>query len=238
MGTDDAGGSRADTRLDLPSGWKVYDWDMEPDHPRTADASQSDGPQAAHARHEHDKHAGHDPEMFRRLFWWNLLLAVPVLITSPQIQDWFGYDLGGGWVEWVPPVLGTVIYVWGGKPFLLGGIVEVRNRQPGMMLLISLAITVAYGSSLAASLGWGDLEFWWELAALIVIMLLGHWQEMKRWPRSPSCSPTVRSGSRAASRWRSRSPTSTWATWCSSVPVVACPPTGSSATARPPSTSR
>ncbi len=179
MGTDDAGGSRADRRLDLPPGWKVYDWDMEPDHPRTADASQSDGPQAAHARHEHDKHAGHDPEMFRRLFWWNLLLAVPVLITSPQIQDWFGYDLGGGWVEWVPPVLGTVIYVWGGKPFLLGGVVEVRNRQPGMMLLISLAITVAYGSSLAASLGWGDLEFWWELAALIVIMLLGHWQEMK-----------------------------------------------------------
>jgi Cu2+-exporting ATPase len=127
----------------------------------------------------HDEHAGHDPEMFRRLFWWNLLLAVPVLITSPQIQDWFGYDLGGGWVAWVPPVLGTAIYVWGGEPFLLGGVAEVRDRQPGMMLLIALAITVAYGSSLAASLGWGDLEFWWELAALIVIMLLGHWQEMK-----------------------------------------------------------
>ena len=76
-------------------------------------------------------------------------------------------------------MLGTVVYVWGGKPFLVGGVAEVRDRQPGMMLLIALAISVAYGSSLASSLGWGDLDFWWELAALIVIMLLGHWQEMK-----------------------------------------------------------
>jgi Cu2+-exporting ATPase len=117
--------------------------------------------------------------MFRRLFWWNLILAVPVLIASSQIQEWFGYTIDASWVEWVPPAGGTVIYLWGGKPFLLGGVVEVRNRQPGMMLLIALAITVAYGSSLANSLRWGDLDFWWELAALIVIMLLGHWQEMK-----------------------------------------------------------
>ena len=117
--------------------------------------------------------------MFRRLFWWNLLLAVPVLVFSPQIQEWFGYSIDGGWAAWVAPVLGTVIYVWGGKPFLKGGVAEVRNRQPGMMLLIALAITVAYVSSLASSLGWGDLDFWWELAALIAVMLLGHWQEMK-----------------------------------------------------------
>ena len=134
----------------------------------------------SHGRHGgHDKHAGHDPEMFRRLFWWNLLLAVPVLVFSPQIQEWFGYSIDGGWAAWVAPVLGTVIYVWGGKPFLKGGVAEVRNRQPGMMLLIALAITVAYVSSLASSLGWGDLDFWWELAALIAVMLLGHWQEMK-----------------------------------------------------------
>ena len=136
-----------------------------------------------HAGHEghggHDKHAGHDPEMFRRLFWWNLVLAVPVLVFSEQIQDWFGYSIDGAWAAWVAPVLGTVVYLWGGKPFLAGGVAEVRNRQPGMMLLIALAITVAYTSSLAASLGWGDLDFWWELAALIVVMLLGHWQEMK-----------------------------------------------------------
>lgn len=127
----------------------------------------------------HDKHAGHDPEMFRQLFWWNLVLAVPVLVFSEQIQDWFGYSIDGAWAAWIAPVVGTVIYLWGGKPFLAGGVTEVRNRQPGMMLLISLAITVAYGSSLASSLGWGDLDFWWELAALIVVMLLGHWQEMK-----------------------------------------------------------
>ena len=127
----------------------------------------------------HDKHAGHDPEMFRRLFWWNLVLAVPVLVFSGQIQDWFDYSIDGGWAAWVAPVLGTVIYLWGGRPFLAGGVAEIRSRQPGMMLLIALAITVAYVSSVAASLHWGDLDFWWELAALIVVMLLGHWQEMK-----------------------------------------------------------
>ncbi|MCB0996239.1 MAG: copper-translocating P-type ATPase [Acidimicrobiales bacterium] len=117
--------------------------------------------------------------MFRRLFWWNLLLAVPVLVFSPQIQEWFGYSIDGAWAAWVAPVLGTVIYAWGGQPFLKGGVAEIRNRQPGMMLLIALAITVAYVSSLASSLGWGELDFWWELAALITVMLLGHWQEMK-----------------------------------------------------------
>lgn len=132
-----------------------------------------------HGHGDHDKHAGHDPEMFRRLFWWNLLLALPVLVFSDQIQEWFDYTISGTWTAWVPPLLGTVIYLWGGRPFLTGGITEIRNRQPGMMLLISLAITVAYLSSLAASLHWGDLDFWWELAALIVVMLLGHWQEMK-----------------------------------------------------------
>ena len=133
-----------------------------------------------HAEHGgHDKHAGHDPEMFRRLFWWNLILAVPVLIFSAQIQDWFGYSIDADWGAWVAPVIGTAVYLWGGRPFLAGGLAEVRNRQPAMMLLITLAITVAYVSSLASSLGWGDLDFWWELAALIVVMLLGHWQEMK-----------------------------------------------------------
>lgn len=145
--------------------------------------------QAAHAHHaahapraeheHHDHHACHDPAIFKGLFWWNLLLAVPVLVFSEQIQDWFNYDIDGGWAAWVAPTIGTVIYVWGGRPFLTGGVEEVASRRPGMMLLIGLAITVAYGSSLASSLGWGDLDYWWELAALIVVMLLGHWQEMK-----------------------------------------------------------
>ncbi|MEZ5407503.1 MAG: heavy metal translocating P-type ATPase [Acidimicrobiales bacterium] len=133
----------------------------------------------AGSAHDHDKHAGHDPAVFRRLFWWNLALAVPVVVFARMVQDWFGYSIDAAWAPWVPPVLGTVIYLWGGRPFLAGGVAEVRNRQPGMMLLIGVAITVAYASSLAASLGWGDLDFWWELAALIVVMLLGHWQEMK-----------------------------------------------------------
>ncbi|MEL7210888.1 MAG: HAD-IC family P-type ATPase, partial [Actinomycetota bacterium] len=98
---------------------------------------------------------------------------------SDQIQDWFGYTIDVPGASLIAPLLGTVIYLWGGRPFLAGAVVEARSRRPGMMLLIALAITVAYGSSVANSLGWGDLDFWWELAALIVVMLLGHWQEMK-----------------------------------------------------------
>jgi Cu2+-exporting ATPase len=76
-------------------------------------------------------------------------------------------------------VLGTFIFGWGGQPFLAGAVAEVRDRQPGMMLLISMAITVAWVASMSTSVGWFDLEFWWELALLVTIMLLGHWQEMK-----------------------------------------------------------
>jgi Cu2+-exporting ATPase len=117
--------------------------------------------------------------MFRRLFWWNLALAVPVLVFSDQVQEWAGYSIDGAWAAWPAPVFGTIIFLWGGQPFLKGAVAELRDRQPAMMLLIALAISVAYISSLASSLGWGDLDFWWELAALIVVMLLGHWQEMK-----------------------------------------------------------
>ena len=131
-----------------------------------------------HAVHgSHDKHAGHDPEVFRRRFWLTLLVSLPVVATSAMIMDWFGYQLNS--VGWVGPLLGTFVFVWGGWPFLKGAVDEVRDRAPGMMLLIAMAITVAWTSSMASSLGWLDLEFWWELAALVTIMLLGHWQEMK-----------------------------------------------------------
>ena len=147
---------------------------------RPPDDHGGHGGHGGHGEHGgHDKHAGHDPEMFRRLFWWNLLLAIPVVVFSEMIQDWFGYSIDTGWAPWVAPVIGTAVYLWGGQPFLVGAVHEVRNRQPGMMLLIAVAITVAYAASLGSSLGWGHLDFWWELAALIVIMLLGHWQEMK-----------------------------------------------------------
>jgi Cu2+-exporting ATPase len=137
----------------------------------------------AHAGHDphggHDKHAGHDPERFRRRFWLSLLATIPLVVTSEMVMDWFGYSLDFWGMDLLGPVLGSFVFWWGGWPFLAGGVAEVRDRQPGMMLLISMAITVAYAASMATSLDWLDLEFWWELAALVTIMLLGHWQEMK-----------------------------------------------------------
>ena len=111
-----------------------------------------------------------------------LVVAVPVVGLSPMFADLIGYtipDVPG--LRWVAPLLGTVMYVWGGRPFLTGGLSELRSRAPGMMLLISLGITVAFLSSWGATLGLlhHSLEFWWELALLIVIMLLGHWIEMR-----------------------------------------------------------
>jgi P-type Cu2+ transporter len=124
----------------------------------------------------HDKHAGHDPAAFRRRFWLSLLLTLPVVVSSKMVMEWFGYSLKG--VAWVGPTLGTVVFLWGGQPFLVGAWREFKSRAPGMMLLIAMAITVAWSASMASSLGWFDLDFWWELAALVTIMLLGHWLEM------------------------------------------------------------
>jgi Cu2+-exporting ATPase len=120
--------------------------------------------------------------MFRRLFWIMLALAVPTVLLSDMFADIAGYSLpdvpGRGAVA---PVVGTAMYRWGGRPFLTGAVAEVRGRQPGMMLLIGMAITVAFVASWGASLGLlsHELDFWWELALLIVIMLLGHWLEMR-----------------------------------------------------------
>ena len=144
--------------------------------------------QAAHAGHGghvgHGGHAGHGDHVgqFRRLFWIMLALAVPVVAFSSMFAMLLGYALpDAAWVSWISPVLGTVMYVWGGAPFLTGAVSELRTRKPGMMLLIGLAITVAFLASWGASLGvlHHELDFWWELALLIVIMLLGHWIEMR-----------------------------------------------------------
>ncbi|MEA1902771.1 MAG: copper-translocating P-type ATPase [Actinomycetota bacterium] len=133
------------------------------------------------AEHEgHDKHAGHSVAMFRDRFWLTLVLTIPVFFFSETIQGWFGYSapiFPGS--EWVSPVLGTFIFFYGGSPFLKGAVQEARLRQPGMMLLIGMAISVAFIASWATTVGSFDLEFWWELAALITIMLLGHWMEMR-----------------------------------------------------------
>nr|WP_229724608.1 copper-translocating P-type ATPase [Agromyces flavus] len=132
----------------------------------------------------HAGHAGHGDHVgqFRRLFWIMLGLAIPTIGFSAMFADLFGYQLPDNpIVQWIPPVLGSVIYFWGGSPFLTGAVSELRARKPGMMLLIGMAITVAYISSLGSSLGFfpHDLDFWWELSLLIVIMLLGHWLEMR-----------------------------------------------------------
>ena len=148
----------------------VADDSPEPGHDRAASGRHEDG---------HGTHHGHHVETFRVRFWWSLLLTVPLVATSHMVMDWFGYSLDFPGIDWVGPVLGTIVFAWGGQPFLAGGVHEAKNRQPGMMLLIAMAITVAYGASMATSLGWFDLDFWWELGALISIMLLGHWQEMK-----------------------------------------------------------
>ncbi|MEX1079106.1 MAG: copper-translocating P-type ATPase [Homoserinimonas sp.] len=135
--------------------------------------------------HEHQDHSGHadhshhDPGMFRRKFWLSLVLTIPTLVFSHGLQDILGLDgprFPGSHV--IPAVFGIALFFYGGTVFLKGGLHELKAKQPGMMTLISLAILVALGYSLAVTLGLPGMDFWWELATLITIMLLGHWIEM------------------------------------------------------------
>ncbi|MGH2757106.1 MAG: copper-translocating P-type ATPase [Actinomycetota bacterium] len=162
--------------------------EREAGHATHGDAPAPSPGSAQHGHHGHDDkghgghddHSHHDPAQFRDRFWATLALAVPVIFFSEMFQELLGYAAPAfSGSTWISPVLGTVIFVYGGWPFLTGAVAEARSRQPGMMLLIGLAITVAFGASLATEFGAFDLDFWWELAALIAIMLLGHWQEMK-----------------------------------------------------------
>ena len=134
-----------------------------------------------HGDHEHGDQGGHMDHvaMFRRRFWVSLVLSVPTLVFSTGLQDILhltGPRFPGS--EWIPAVFGLAIFVYGGRTFLKDGWWELRHRQPGMMLLISLAIVVAFAYSAAVTLGLHGMDFWWELASLITIMLLGHWIEM------------------------------------------------------------
>lgn len=167
---------------------------MQSPPPDARDRHAGHGEHLAHVGHDahpghgenagHDGHAGHGAhgEMFRRRFWVSLILSLPVVGFSHMVAELLGYQLPDfPGVSWIPPVLGTVIFVYGGMPFLTGGWTELRSRRPGMMLLIAMAITVAFVASWVTTLGIGgfELDFWWELALLIVIMLLGHWLEMR-----------------------------------------------------------
>lgn len=141
-------------------------------------------PHDHHGHHEHAGHSGHGDHVaqFRRLFWIMLALGIPVVAFNEMFAMIVGYRLPeAAWVPWVSPLLGTLVYLWGGWPFLAGAVGEIRSRKPGMMLLIGLAISVAFIASWGASLHvlHHELNFWWELALLVVIMLLGHWIEMR-----------------------------------------------------------
>ena len=157
-------------------------------HDPHADHRLDDGPSAESHRAPpadgghggHDKHAGHDPDAFRRQFWVVLLLTIPVVVWSHEVQTWLGYAAPAfAGSDWIAPVLGTVIFLYGGRVFLSGARTELGDRQPGMMTLISLAIVVAFVTSWAATLGVFEVEVWWELATLITVMSLGHWLEMR-----------------------------------------------------------
>jgi Cu2+-exporting ATPase len=147
------------------------------EHRQHAEPDEHSGHGAGHGGHGgHGDHAA----QFRDRFWLSLVLTVPVVLYSEMVQEWLRFtppQFPGS--QWVAPVLGTVVFLYGGRPFLEGGVAELRSRQPGMMLLISLAILVAFGASVATVFGVFELEFWWELALLIVVMLLGHWLEMR-----------------------------------------------------------
>jgi len=142
----------------------------------------------AHMEHSghagHEGHAGHDPRIFKRQFWLALVLTIPTIVLSPMWMEWFHYSISFPLENFVPALFGTALLATGGRVFLTSGWQEVKSRKPGMMALIALALVVAFGYSLfllvaqVLHLGFVGMDFWWELAALITIMLLGHWIEM------------------------------------------------------------
>jgi P-type Cu2+ transporter len=128
----------------------------------------------------HDRHEGHSVAMFRDKFWLSLVLTIPTVLLSPEVAGWIGYSIPSvPGIEYVPAILGTVIFLYGGMVFIRGAQGELADRRPGMMTLISLAIVVSFVTSWAGTLGFFEVEIWWELATLITIMLLGHWLEMR-----------------------------------------------------------
>src|SRR5712671_5616404 len=153
-------------------------------YPAHDNHGQASDPHAGHKMADmqggHDRHAGHSVAMFRDKFWLSFALTIPVVVWSSDVQRWFGYtapSFPGS--NLVPAVLGTGVFIYGGLVFIRGARRELADHKPGMMTLISLAITVAFGTSLAATFGLFEIDVWWELASLITIMVLGHWLEMR-----------------------------------------------------------
>src|SRR5258707_4391923 len=158
--------------------------DSNMDYMTTKDTGQESDPQAGHKtsgiQATHDRHAGHSVAMFRDKFWLSFALTIPVVFWSADVQHWLGYTappFPGS--KFIPPILGTVVFLYGGLVFIRGAWGELADHKPGMMTLISLGMTAAFGTSLAGTFGLFDLDVWWELTSLITIMLLGHWLEMR-----------------------------------------------------------
>jgi len=127
----------------------------------------------------HDKHAGHHTGDFLKRFWLCLILTIPVLALSHMIQQWFGFHIAFNGDKYLLLLLGSVIYFYGGMPFFKGMANEIKDKAMGMMTLVALAISVAFFYSVAVVFGLQGMDFFWELATLIDIMLLGHWLEMR-----------------------------------------------------------
>jgi Cu2+-exporting ATPase len=154
------------------------------DHSTHNNHGHASDPHAGHTTSDihgsHDRHAGHSVAMFRDKFWLSLALTIPVVFWSTDVQHWLGYSAPSfPGSDFIPAVLGTVVFVYGGLVFIRGAWGELADHQPGMMTLISLAIIVAFGTSFAATFGLFEIDVWWELASLITIMILGHWLEMR-----------------------------------------------------------
>src|SRR5215471_347980 len=147
-------------------------------HQAHANMAHHSGPRSAPS--SHDRHAGHSVAMFRDKFWLSFALTIPVVYWSSDVQHWLGYRAPAfPGSKFIAPILGTIVFFYGGIVFIRGAWSEIADRTPGMMTLISLAIIVAFGTSLAATFGLFEIEVWWELATLITVMVLGHWVEMR-----------------------------------------------------------
>lgn len=133
-----------------------------------------------HGSHESfDKHEGHHTSDFLKRFWISIIITIPILLLSHMIQEWLGFNLTFKGDKYLLLILGIVIYLYGGLPFLKGMVGEIKAKAIGMMTLVAIAISVAFVYSVAVIFGLQGMDFFWELATLIDIMLLGHWLEMR-----------------------------------------------------------
>jgi P-type Cu2+ transporter len=156
-----------------------HNHDDHGDHEDRDDHDHNDHDQDDHSGHDHHDHHAHMIKDFRTRFWISLALSLPIVVLAPMIQGLLGYEFRFDGDRYVQFALSSLVFFYGGWPFFKGLIDEMKDRAPGMMTLIAMAITVAYVYSSAVVFGLEGKTFFWELATLIVVMLLGHWIEMK-----------------------------------------------------------